>query len=71
MLLLPQVDDEELRQALTFWEWVRGGAGMEKWSPAWGVAALAGLQRVELTLAAHMDRLYNLVGEGKGQEGRA
>ena len=57
-----QVDDEELHQVLAQWEWVKEGAGQGgRWNQAWGMSALAALQHMELSLAAHMDRLYNLV----------
>ncbi len=63
---ITQVEDPELSQALTLWEWAKGAGGESqgaRWGPEWGVSTLAALQRVELSLAAHMDMIYGLVSE--------
>ncbi len=62
----PQVDSEDLGLALGQWQWVLAGAGGgaegQRWQQPWAMQALAALQRMELTLAAHMDGIYNMVG---------
>ncbi|EFJ40001.1 hypothetical protein VOLCADRAFT_120077 [Volvox carteri f. nagariensis] len=65
-------EDEDMAQCGTLWERVRqrgpgavqGSGGPlpgERWGREWAVAALAAAERVELSVAAHMDKLYGLV----------
>lgn len=57
-----QADDPDLALAGEQWEWVKSGGPGQRWSREWALAALAAAQRVELTLAAHMDAIYSQVG---------
>ena len=43
---------------LAQWEKVKD---QERWSPAWGLAALAAADRAELALGAYADDIYRLV----------
>jgi len=58
---LISVEDGELSQVAEQWEWVRSNAPGARWSKEWALAALATAQRTELSVAAHMDRIYGLV----------
>ncbi|GFH21271.1 glutathione synthetase ATP-binding domain-like protein [Haematococcus lacustris] len=62
---LVAVDEPELRQAEEQWAWVRTQPAA-RWGPDWSLAALAALQRTQLSLAAHMDSLHSLVRGGEG-----
>ena len=44
-------------QCAALWDRVRGE---ERWSQAWGMRALAAVQRISVSLAAFADRLYML-----------
>ena len=45
-------------QCLAYWEKVKGA---ERWGPEWSLRALAAAQRVQLSLSAFADNIYNLV----------
>ena len=48
-------------QCRSLWERVRGE---ERWSKPWAMRALAAVQRLELSLGAFADSLYNLTQVG-------
>ncbi|KAK9807043.1 hypothetical protein WJX72_011773 [[Myrmecia] bisecta] len=48
----------ELAQAWSQWEKVKSE---ERWTPEWGLKALAATQRIELSLSAFADSIYSLV----------
>ncbi len=48
-------------QCRALWERVRGE---ERWSKSWAMRALAAVQRLELSLGAFADSLYNLTQVG-------
>lgn len=45
-------------QCLAYWDKVKGA---ERWGPEWSLRALAAAQRVQLSLSAFADNIYNLV----------
>ncbi|GLC52406.1 Phosphoglucan, water dikinase, chloroplastic [Pleodorina starrii] len=61
-------EEEDLLQCGALWERLRSGGGSghpplpgERWGREWALAALAAAERLQLSVAAHMDRLYGLV----------
>ncbi|KAA6428767.1 MAG: carbohydrate-binding module family 45 protein [Trebouxia sp. A1-2] len=50
--------DDLLEMCLAYWEKVKGA---ERWGPEWSLRALAAAQRVQLSLSAFADNIYNLV----------
>ncbi|GIM14936.1 hypothetical protein Vretimale_17803 [Volvox reticuliferus] len=66
-------DDEDLTQCEALWERLRGHPPLpgERWGGQWSLAALAAAERLELSVAAHMDKLYGLVQPHADAFGRA
>ncbi|GLI71457.1 hypothetical protein VaNZ11_016678, partial [Volvox africanus] len=70
-------DDEDLNQCAALWERLRShGSGSpplpgERWAGQWSLAALAAAERLELSVAAHMDKLYGMVQPHAEAFGRA
>ncbi|DBB11157.1 TPA: Phosphoglucan, water dikinase, chloroplastic [Trebouxia sp. C0006] len=51
-------ESQDFGQCLAYWEKVKGA---ERWGPEWSLRALAAAQRVQLSLSAFADNIYNLV----------